>query len=192
MDATRYRRAYFALVKSLELDDDERHGLNLRLTRHENTTDFTEADWRVVVAELQRLSGRKGVEDARPHLRTRHSPLATRHSAPYPLDSAATPEQVVLIEDLAREITWRESDGFRRFVAKTCFTDADEVYRRAWIDANAGLRSLPRHIASRVIRRLQRELHYQGLRSRAAGPSPSHEAARPSAEAVSQEAPTRG
>ena len=64
------RRAYFALVKSLGLDEAARHAFNFGLTGKESTREFSQADWRDAVAELQRLSGREGVEPGRPHLRS--------------------------------------------------------------------------------------------------------------------------
>jgi hypothetical protein len=99
-DVTAYRRAYFALCKSLGLDDDLRHAYNLAQVGKSSTTKWTVSNWRAAVAELQRRAG-QNVEPSRPHIRGQRS--AGRGQA------VITPAQLEYISRLASQITWKNS-----------------------------------------------------------------------------------
>ena len=151
LDLAHYRRTAFAIVRKLELSEDDRHALNERLTGHASTRDNTEADWQALVAELQRLEGRPGVRDGKPHLRSQRKRSAggRRPSRPYPLGNAATPQQLAYIAGLRAAIVWTHDDGpeagFRHWAARHCFGPIakQSVERDAWIDSNASIASLP-------------------------------------------------
>ena len=152
----RYRRAYWALVRRLDLDEDARHGLNERLTGYRSTRRFHETDWRAVVAELQRLSGRPHVRPGVPHLRGERP---RRRDYPYPLDSTATPEQVEYIRDLAARVPWRAEDpeaALRTLICRRAWEKRRAAEAEQWLRAGGSLASLPRAVAARAIRILHR------------------------------------
>ena len=55
-------------MRELGLGDDDRHALNEAVTGKPSTRRFAEADWRVVVAELQRING-QDAQPGRPRLK---------------------------------------------------------------------------------------------------------------------------
>lgn len=176
MSATpHYRRAYRALVARLGLDEAERRDFNLTWGGHESSSDFDDADWAIVVAELQRLTGREGVQPGKPHLRgvspyrpRRRGPQAPTPDRPFPLDFLASAKQVAWLEDLAARITWRTDDGARRFVAATAWPPAQADKAARWLDTGGGWQSLPREVAAVAIRRMSKELRLQQQRGRQA------------------------
>ena len=107
MDVSPYRRAYFALAKSLGLTDDMRHEFNSRLTSKASSTAWSVDDWRLAVAELQRLNGQQ-VRPGQPHIRGRNGP---RSDAPAstagPQSNSITAAQREFIAGLAAQIKWR-------------------------------------------------------------------------------------
>lgn len=106
MDIAPYRRAYFALCKSLGMSDDMRHAFNNALTRKPSTTSWTVTDWRDAVADLQRRAG-QNVKPGRPRLRGRASDpeRAQRVERAAPI----TAPQLEFISALASQIHWTTS-----------------------------------------------------------------------------------
>jgi len=157
MNVNRYRRAYRAMVAKLGISDDARRDLNEALTGHRSSKEFTETNWRVVVSELQRLTGRRGVRVGQPHLRGERP---RRRDLPYPLDAAASPEQAAYMRDLARQIAWRHPDGsaagLRELICQRAFVKGEEALRDQWRRGCGTLEGLPREVASRAIRILHR------------------------------------
>jgi hypothetical protein len=110
------RRAYFALVRSLGLEEETRREMNESLTGERSSRDFNLAQWRTVVAELQRLNGQES-QPGRPRIRSarnRGQQRVRRPAGALPIYEYATVEQVSLIEELAGRIPWRK--GARDFV----------------------------------------------------------------------------
>ena len=157
MNISRCRRAYRAMVAKLGIDDDARRDFNESLTGHRSSKDFSETHWRVVVSELQRLTGRQGVRVGQPHLRGERP---RRRDLPYPLDAGATPEQVAYMRDLAAQIAWHHPDGqdagLRELICQRAFVKAEETMRDQWKRGCGTLEGLPREVASRAIHILHR------------------------------------
>jgi hypothetical protein len=99
MDVSPYRRAYFALVKTLAMTDEARHDFNHRETGKWSTQEFSISDWRLVVSKLQKEAGQQ-VTIGRPRIR------GQRGGTP---GGMITPAQLEMIVDLAGTITWRSS-----------------------------------------------------------------------------------
>ncbi len=95
------RRAYFALVKELGMSEENRRDLNERETEKRSSKDFTRAEWKRVVAELQRING-QDVQPGRPRLKADKPEDLTPEDGLF-----ATERQCALIEDLCDQIEWR-------------------------------------------------------------------------------------
>ena len=95
MDISAYRRTYFALVKTLALDDAARHDFNHAQVGKYSTGEFTTSDWRIVVAELQRRAG-QNVQPGRPHIRGHGQERG----------GMCSPAQLEYIVGLCDKITW--------------------------------------------------------------------------------------
>jgi hypothetical protein len=98
MDISAYRRAYFALVKTLALDDEARHDFNHAQTGKYSTGEFTVDDWRLVVSILQRMAG-QNVAPGRPHIRGHGNEQG----------GMCTPAQLEQIVRMADQIAWKAS-----------------------------------------------------------------------------------
>ena len=151
-----YRKAYFALVRELGLTDDERHELNRSMTGHESTGRFDEADWRDVVAELQRLNGQE-TRPGRPRLKLPRPQVEDDMEDAFGSEglpaTAATAAQVRMIGDLARQIDWRAANGLELLIRRRVLHEASD---RTW---HGELTTLDRGEASLTIRILQRMAH---------------------------------
>ena len=161
-----HRKAYRACVKALGMSDDDRRTFNVAMTGHPSSSDFTERDWRHVVARLQQLAGRPGVEPGQPHLRGQR-PVRSR-DLPYPLDCGARPEQVGLLEGLKRQFHWKDPDpdhGLRQLIRKRAWPKADAAEADAWLARGADLYALDRKVIACAIRILQRMVDAQTPRS---------------------------
>ena len=101
MDVTAYRKAYFALCRSLGLDEDLRHEFNRSLTGRESTRAFRVQDWRDVVSELQRRAG-QDVPPGRPRIRSRRDRGGDD-------GDMVTPAQLEFLSALAAQVHWRHS-----------------------------------------------------------------------------------
>lgn len=95
MDVSAYRRAYFALVKSLGLSDEARHDFNHVQTGKWSTSEFSVDNWRLVVSKLQHDAG-QDVQPGRPHIRGHGSEQG----------GMCTPAQLEAIVRMADQVTW--------------------------------------------------------------------------------------
>jgi len=156
-DLNRHRKAYRACVKALGMPEDVRREFNVAMTGHHSSKDFRERDWRNVVARLQELAGRPGVQPGEPHLRGQR-PVRSG-DLPYPLDCGATPEQVGLIEGLKAQFHWQDPDpghGLRQLIRKRAWPREDAAEADAWLARGADLYALDRKTIACAIRILQR------------------------------------
>jgi len=166
-DLAHHRHTERAIVRKLDLSDDERRDLMEGLTGHRSSTELSPEEWGVYVAELQRLAGRASVRYGKPQLRSQRRPEAggrrpSRQERPYPLDNSATEEQLAYIADLRPRIEWIHPDGpevgFRAWAATVLYSGKrNAVGRMAWVRSSASLASLSRREASLLIRALHKE-----------------------------------
>jgi len=144
------RKAYFALIKSLGMSEEDRHAFNLSRIGKPSTKDWTRQDWKDAVALLQALAGQDS-KPGRPRLR------ADKPSEVSVEDGAfATARQCEMLEDLCDQIDWRlgRKDGPRAYVLTHFLRDKKYELVKKRIGTE-GWTALPRDVASGLIQALK-------------------------------------
>ena len=146
MNITHYRKAYFACAKSLGMDADDRHAFNQALVGKPSTRDFSVADWRAAVAELQRMTG-QDTQPSRPRLRGRRD--ADEPAEPEtPGVETITPAQLESVYRLAERVRWKISvhawirSRLTLFRKRTWNGEIETLFRDEARAALAGLRRM--------------------------------------------------
>ena len=101
----KYRKTYFACVKALGMQEEDRHAFNEARTGKESTAEFTERDWEQVIAWMQRALGDH--QDHRAHVR--EDAGRDQGSGVGGQDGSwATSAQISTVQNLVDEIEWRK------------------------------------------------------------------------------------
>ena len=146
------RKAAFAMIRKIGLDDDGRYAIHASLGLPESSKDFGLSDWEILVARLQQLTGRPDVRYGVPQLLHdgRDNPRL-----PDGLDVTATPGQIAYIRDLASQIVWRDPTGLHSLIVRNWPKDRAESERDQWA-RHGTVDTLDRAVANRVIPALKR------------------------------------
>ena len=145
------RRAYFAVIKSLGMSEDDRHAFNLAFVGKESTRNWGRRDWKDAVAELQRMAGQRS-KPGRPRLRADKPSEVSVEDGLF-----ATARQCEMIEDLCDQVEWRlgREEGPRAYVLKHFLGDKRFELVKMRLRTE-GWTALPRDVASGLIQALKR------------------------------------
>ncbi len=168
----KYRRAWFALLRSQRVPKDSRHDLQERITGKRSTRLWDNADWDKAVAHMQRQAGQHNDEHA--HI---------CHARPQGEDAMCSMPQARFIEDICDRIGWRtgREDGPARFAVAALFKRPEQRLRKALMmqadyDGVGYWRRLYRKEATLLIAVLKKEEQANPLGAAPTGGEPERKA----------------
>ena len=161
----KYRRMFFGLLKELRIPEEERHGVQQRLTGKPSTKDWTLQDWDSAVAQLQRWAGNH--DDPHAHVRADRP-----HGVAEEPGSWCTGPQADLVASLCSKVRWG-GNGVRRdpvsFLLDRILADKTKALRKVRIlsavgAANAAQAAHDIHHVALTLTREEASFFIAGLR----------------------------